>query len=46
MAGFPVCGMHSELSRGQGKNQPASARVDRRQAERVLEERPDLAGFG
>jgi len=40
-----VSGMNSELGRGQGENEPASARVRRRHAEHVSEERTDLLGL-
>src|SRR5258707_14240257 len=38
--------MHSKLGGGHRKNEPASARVNRRQAEHVPEERTDLLSLG
>jgi hypothetical protein len=38
--------MDSKFGRGQGENEPAPARIRRRQAEDVGEERADLLGFG
>src|SRR5258708_29298407 len=38
--------MHSKLGGGHRKNEPASARVNRRQAEHVPEERTDLLCLG
>ena len=40
----PVGRMHGQLGRGQGEDEPASARVDRRQTQHVREERTHLLG--
>jgi hypothetical protein len=39
-------GMNGELGRGQGKDRPPPARVNRRQPEHVGEESADFLGFG
>ena len=44
MAAVTVCRMNSKLGRGQGEDEPASARVDRRQTQHVREERTHLLG--
>jgi hypothetical protein len=42
---LPIGWMYSELGRRQGKDKPATARVCRRHAEHIREERTDLLGF-
>src|SRR5271170_1244357 len=44
MAAVTVGRMNSKLGRGQGEDEPASARVGRRQAQHVREERTHLLG--
>src|SRR4029077_20883864 len=46
MAASPVGGMTRQLSRRQGEDEPASARVDAGQADHVREEIADLLRFG
>jgi len=46
MAAVPVSWIDSKLGRGESENEPASARVSRREAEHIPEERTDLLSFG
>ncbi len=46
MPAVAVGWMNSKLGRGQGEDEPASARVGRRQAQHVREERTHLFGIG
>ena len=46
MMAYTVSWVNRKLGRRQSENEPASARIDRRHAQYVSEERADLLGFG